>query len=190
MSTELEFKIADNNSEFEQVHRLNYETFVEEIPQHERNEERKLVDKFHNENTYLICLHSEELLGMMAIRDNRPFSLDLKLGDLESYLPESRSICEIRLLAIKQGRRGRKVIHGLFKLCSEYTRDKNYDLGIVSANPGQSRLYNRLGFTPFAHIVGEPGAQYQPMYCTWQSLLKFNYAREVTTSDYKNIHDS
>ena len=36
------YKIADTPTEFEQIHALNYRTFVEEIPQHERNESHKL----------------------------------------------------------------------------------------------------------------------------------------------------
>ena len=50
------FRIATTRHEFEQIFKLNYKTFVEEIPQHERNAERRLVDKFHEENTYLICM--------------------------------------------------------------------------------------------------------------------------------------
>src|SRR5258705_12712928 len=46
----LRFKIAGDNWEFEAVHRLNYKTFVEEIPQHARNPDQRLVDKFHAEN--------------------------------------------------------------------------------------------------------------------------------------------
>lgn len=34
-------KIAQTNEEFEAIARLNYETFVEEIPQHEVNPTRK-----------------------------------------------------------------------------------------------------------------------------------------------------
>ena len=47
----LQFKIATEDWEFEAIHRLNYKTFVEEIPQHEQNAEERLVDKFHAENT-------------------------------------------------------------------------------------------------------------------------------------------
>ena len=39
-------KLAETPAEREQVHRLNYETFVEEIPQHAPNPERRLVDRF------------------------------------------------------------------------------------------------------------------------------------------------
>ena len=63
------FKIASEPWEFEQIHELNYQTFVDEIPQHQQNEEQKLVDKFHNENTYVICVRNREVLGMIALRD-------------------------------------------------------------------------------------------------------------------------
>jgi hypothetical protein len=51
----LHVKIADQADEFEKIFRLNYQTFAEEIPQHARNPERRLVDKFHCENRYLIA---------------------------------------------------------------------------------------------------------------------------------------
>ena len=43
----LKFRIASEDWEFEAVHRLNYKTFVEEIPQHGQNTDQRLVDKFH-----------------------------------------------------------------------------------------------------------------------------------------------
>ncbi|UUV25820.1 hypothetical protein [Lysinibacillus sp. FN11] len=39
-------KIAKTNEEFEAIARLNYETFVEEIPQHEVNASRKKLTDF------------------------------------------------------------------------------------------------------------------------------------------------
>ncbi len=62
------FKIADETWEYEEINRLNYETFVEEIPQHEHNNERKLQDKFDSENIYIICLLGTKLIGMVALR--------------------------------------------------------------------------------------------------------------------------
>ena len=88
----LTFRIASEDWEFEQIHRLNYKTFVVEIPQHGRQPSRTLVDKFHDENTYIICLRGKELRGMVAARGQRPLSLDHKLGDLYCYLPQVRYI--------------------------------------------------------------------------------------------------
>ena len=61
------YKIATEPFEFELIHRLNYRTFVEEIPQHSANREKRLVDRFHKENTYIICMSGEELLGMVKL---------------------------------------------------------------------------------------------------------------------------
>ena len=38
------FKIASEDWEYQQIHRLNYETFVEEIPQHASNPDRILIE--------------------------------------------------------------------------------------------------------------------------------------------------
>src|SRR5438105_1268809 len=106
----LTFKFATEDWEFEQIHRLNYKTFVEEIPQHQASPAQRLVDKFHAENTYLICLCARKLVGMLAARGARPFSLDQKLEKLDAYLPGGRNICEIRLLAIEKKFRGAQVL--------------------------------------------------------------------------------
>lgn len=166
MNDRMVFKIATLDCEYEQIHRLNYETFVEEIPQHGENAEKRLVDKFHGENTYIICLDGEELVGMLAVRDRRPFSLDGKLTGLDSYLPPSRSLCELRLLSVRKDRRYRKVIMGLFMHLAAYCEEKKYDLALISANVSQEKLYRNLGFIPFGPEVGTASAKYQPMYLT------------------------
>ncbi|MEQ9619731.1 MAG: GNAT family N-acetyltransferase [Deltaproteobacteria bacterium] len=166
MAGSYKFKIATEEGEFEQIHELNYETFVEEIPQHAENERKRLVDKFHDENTYIICLDEGHLLGMLAVRDRRPFSLDQKIPGLDSYLPHARSVCEIRLLSVRKERRHRKVILGLFNVLARYCEEKSYDLALISGNVAQQRLYHTLGFKPFGPRVGGEGAMYQPMYLT------------------------
>ncbi|MCC6713274.1 MAG: aminotransferase class V-fold PLP-dependent enzyme [Candidatus Dadabacteria bacterium] len=166
MSDGLEFKIASEKGEFDQIHALNYETFAEEIPQHDRNDERSLVDKFNEENTYIICLDSGGLVGMLAVRDRRPFSLDRKIPDLDSHLPPFGSACEIRLLAIKKDRRNRKIVLGLFTSLAAWCEEGGYDIALISANVEREKLYKNLGFTPFGPRVGKEGAYYQPMYLT------------------------
>lgn len=175
----LHFKIANLPDEFEQIFRLNYRTFVEEIPQHETNPERRLVDKFHAENTYLICKDDERLLGMLAARDKRPFSLDLKLEGLDSYLPPHKSICEIRLLAIEPDRRRTRVLAGLMLLLAKYCDERGYDLGIMSGTTRQAKMYRNLGFRPFGPLVGSEGAYFQPMYLTLEDSRKFRATARI-----------
>src|SRR5882762_8453360 len=112
-SSPLVFKIATEDWEFDLIHQLNYRTFVEEIPQHPTSPLKRLVDKFHAENTYIICLSGRRLVGMLAARGQRPFSLDQKLENVDSYLPTGRKICEIRLLAVEKKFRGAQVLQGI-----------------------------------------------------------------------------
>lgn len=164
------YKTADEDWEFEAIHRLNYQTFVEEIPQHERNPDRRLVDKFHHENTYIVCLRGRQLLGMVAVRAKRPFSLDQKLANLDSYLPGARSVCEIRLLAVAPEARAGVVCHGLMGALRDYCHRSDHDLGIISGTVRQLKLYKHLGFQSFGPLVGSDGARFQPMYITLESV--------------------
>lgn len=166
----LVFKTATEDLEFEQIHRLNYKTFVEEIPQHHASPSHRLVDKFHAENTYLICLSGKQLVGMLAVRGNRPFSLDQKLENLDSYLPPNRKICEIRLLAVEKKFRGAQVLQGILALLWQHGIEKGYDLAIISGTSRQFRLYQHLGFVPFGPVVGAGDAQFQPMYVTLETF--------------------
>lgn len=179
-SQPLVFKFASEDWEFEEIHRLNYRTFVEEIPQHQRSPSHRLVDKFHAENTYLICLAGRQLAGMLAARGNRPFSLDTKLPDLDAHLPAGRRVVEIRLLAIDKkfrGARGGQVLSGILALLWQHGVEKGYDLAIISGTTRQLRLYQHLGFVPFGPLVGTGEAQFQPMYVTLETF-------EVTAREF------
>jgi aspartate aminotransferase-like enzyme len=177
MSTHsLQFKVATEEWEIEQVHELNYRTFVEEIPQHQASSTPRLVDKFHAENTYLVCLCGAQVVGMVAARGRRPFSLDQKLPNLDSYLPPGRRACEIRLLSVEKEFHNGQVFRGLTALMWQFGTEHGYDLGVISGTTRQQRLYRHLGFVPFGPQVGKGEATFQPMYLT---LEKFEKQAEV-----------
>lgn len=113
----LEFKEVTEPSELEQVHRLNYRTFVEEIPQHGGNAAGVLVDRFEPWSTYFIARLGERVVGMIALNEHRPFSLDDKLPNLDEYLPQLRRarVCELRLLAVEPEHRNGMVFRGLIR---------------------------------------------------------------------------
>ena len=180
MSNNYTFKVASEDWEFEQIHRLNYRTFVEEIPQHQSNTGNRLVDKFHEENTYVICLQDNQLVGMSAIRGTRPFSLDKKLKNLDSYLPEAHSPCEIRLLAIDEHHRGGQILRGLMELLIHYYDYHKHDLVIISAAMSQLRLYQHMGFIAFGPLVGTQEALFQPMYLNPENVEKLKDRIKMT----------
>jgi aspartate aminotransferase-like enzyme len=172
----LQFKVATEEWELEQVHELNYRTFVEEIPQHQSTSTPRLVDKFHAENTYLVCLRGNQVVGMVAARGRRPFSLDQKLPNLDAYLPPGRRACEIRLLSVQKEFRNGQVFRGLTALMWQFGTEHGYDLGVISGTTRQQRLYRHLGFVPFGPQVGKGDAMFQPMYLT---LEKFEKQAEI-----------
>ena len=176
-TADLIFKVAVEDWELEQVHRLNYRTFVEEIPQHDPNPEGRLVDRFHAENTYIICLQGRRLVGMLAVRATRPFSLDSKLPNLDAYLPKGRTPVEVRLLAVEPEFRKTVVFSQLFEHVVRYCLTEGYDIAIISGTTRQQRLYQHLGFVPFGPVVGSGDAQFQPMFVTLETF-------EVTAREF------
>ncbi|HVE71119.1 MAG TPA: GNAT family N-acetyltransferase [Thermoanaerobaculia bacterium] len=168
----LAFRVARGERELEQLHALHYRAFVEEIPQHPRNDARRHVDRFHGENVYLVAVDGETIVGSVALRTRRPFSLDAKLPDLDRYLPRDRRFCEVRLLNILPERRGSNVLPGLLTAVTDYADAEQIDAAVISATTRQLRLYGRLGFVPFGPLVGTADASFQPMLLTIEELRR------------------
>lgn len=162
----LRVKIASEDWEFEQIHQLNHQTFAGEIPQHEPVPSRRLVDRFHEDNTYVICLNGRHLVGMIAIRGKRPYSLDQKLPNLDAYLPQGRSICELRLLAVEKRHRTGPLLQRLLGYVWRQCLKQGYDVALISGTTRQRKLYEHLGFVAFGPLVGSGDARFQPMMLT------------------------
>jgi aspartate aminotransferase-like enzyme len=167
----LTFGVAESPDDFAQVRRLNYRTFVEEIPQHPSNADGVLVDKFETECVFIVAREGPRLVGMLSVRDRRPFSLDGKLPDVDRYLPAGRRPCEVRLLAVDPGHRSGMVLRGLLDRLVVECDARGFDLAVISSTVRQLRLYSHMGCVPFGPRVGTPDAEYQPMYVTREALL-------------------
>lgn len=169
-------KVATEPDEFDQIHALNYRTFVEEIPQHEPNPARRLVDRFHDENTYVVAKKDGRVVGMVCVRDVRPFSVDQKIGPFEGHLPEGVAApmrpCEIRLLAIEPGQRRARIILGLLSEIARIALERGYDFALISGRVANLSLYRALGFRPFGPLTGSAEAPFQPMYASSEQFVR------------------
>lgn len=170
-------KIARTKAEYAEIARLNYETFVEEIPQHQADESGTRVDPFHEQNTYLIVLSGMEVVGMIALRSERPFSLDLKIGNIEELLPNAGKVCEIRLLAIRKAHRNGRVFFLLARALSDFCLEQGFDSAIISGTTRQMKLYGQLGFRAFAEPMGTGEAVFIPMVTTRRQYMNSVAAR-------------
>lgn len=177
-ATNLRIKIASEPWELEQVYGLTYRTFVEEIPQHSPNEERRLIDQRLERSVCYVCLEGRRLRGMVMVCGERPFSLDVKLDDLDSYLPPHERPCEVRLLAVEKDDRGGVVFTSLMAAVLRHSREKGYDLGLLSGAQSQLHLYIHMGCVPFGPPLGTEAARYQGMYLTWDRLSPSLLRRE------------
>jgi hypothetical protein len=170
VATNLQVKIASEDWELEQVHRLNYRTFVEEIPQHSSNDERRLVDRLLARSVCYLCLDGRRLRGMVVVGSERPFSLDAKIEGLDSYLPPHRSSCEVRLLAVERNDRGGTVYVALMGAVLRHARKHGHDLAVLSGAKRQLPLYRHMGCVPIGPPIGTAAAPYQGMYLTWDRV--------------------
>ncbi len=168
---ELIIKIAETEAEFKQINELNYQTFVEEVKQHTTNETQSLIDKFDDQNNYFIAIEDDKLIGMLALRDLRPFSLDFKLTNLDELIPKANKIIEVRLLSIIKSRRSSSILYKILRYIINTNILVGYDLILISAILNQIKLYKHIGFVEFGPIVGTE-TKFQPMYLTHTKYLE------------------
>ena len=168
------FKRADSSEEIEQIHRLNYRTFVAEIPQHHDPGDGRLVDKFHAKNTYFIALRKGEVVGMISVHDQPPFSVAERLADPSVLArPDLRPI-EVRLLAIAPEQRKSTVLIGLVYQFYEFARANGYTHAYISGLEERLPLYRQFGFEPLGPAVRCGQASFIPMGITIPRLVSVN----------------
>lgn len=157
----------------QQVAKLNHATFTQEIPQHASDPSGLLFDPLLPKSACLVCVDDAgSLQGMAAVCGERPFSLDRKLDDLDAWLPDGCHPCEFRLLAVAPEQRKGLILPGLLALLKAHSVEEGFDLGLISGTLRELKLYQRIGFRPFAHEVGSESARYQPMLLTWDRFPK------------------
>ena len=170
------FKRADSAAEFEQIHALNYATFVREIPQHDDPGDGRLIDKFHDKNLYFVALRGERVVGMLSLHDQPPFSIASRLPDQALLFGPGIRPLEVRLLAIQPDQRASTVFGGLAWSVLQHVRQSGHTHLFISGFEDRLSLYEGLGFEPIGPAVGLPGTRFVPM-CLPVSRMEARHAR-------------
>jgi aspartate aminotransferase-like enzyme/N-acyl-L-homoserine lactone synthetase len=159
----LVFKEASARDEIAQLHRLNYQTFAEELKQYDRNETGILIDRFHAGNRYFVAVDGQRVRGMISINTNQPFSIEKRLPhDMELHR-KFPSPCEVRLLAIEPGFRNSMILAGLFWQVYSTARREGRSHMLISGVANRSEMYRALGFRELGPAVSAGEASYVPM---------------------------
>ena len=158
------FKIADTDAEFEQIHRLNFQTFVREIPQHADRGGDTLVDKFHHKNTYIVAVRAGRVVGMLCAHRTPPFSVADRLADPAVLTKTGVNVMEVRLLAVQPGERHGAVVLGMVFHLNEYGLKQGVTHFVISGVSEQRELYEHIGFEPIGDPVGSGRATFTPMW--------------------------
>ena len=146
------FKRAETPDEFEQVHALNYRTFVGEIPQHADPGDGRLIDKFHDKNVYFIAVRAGHVVGMVSVHGQPPFSIAERLPDPTLLTRPGTRPLEVRLLAIEPEKRNSLVMTGLTWALFVHAQEVGATHLFISGVRERMQLYQQLGF----HQVGPP----------------------------------
>ncbi len=157
------FKQADSDWEFEQIHRLNYQVFAEEIGQHVTDGTGTLVDRFHLKNVYFIAIEDGQVIGMVAAHDEAPFSVESRLPDPGVLGALGDRLLEVRLLSIASESRRRMVLAKLLWMIYAYARDRAYSHLIISGLSSKEAMYQRMGFRRLGPPVACGAASFVPM---------------------------
>ena len=164
MKVRYRFEKAETAGQFEQIFRLNHAVFAGELQQYPALESGRLVDKFHDKNLYLIALAAgndgNDVVGMIALHDQPPFSVADKLAD-PAVLDRYGRLIEVRLLAVEPAHRNGVVMAGL--MLSVYEHSRAYDAIVISGHLEQSSVYRELGFRDLGPPVERGQARYVPM---------------------------
>ena len=164
------FKRAESAAEFEQIHALNYRTFVREVGQYADDGAGRFVDRFHHKNTYFIALCDDVLRGMVGVHSSPPFSVAARLPDptvLER--PGIRPI-EVRMLAVEPAERHGPVAYGLMAAFYEHARAQGATDVYISGIVGRERMYEGVGFRAIGPAVPAGATAFVPMHVTLEDL--------------------
>jgi aspartate aminotransferase-like enzyme len=184
------FKRAETRQEIEQIHRLNFRTFVNEIPQHPDTGSGVLVDKFHTKNAYLIVLREGRVVGMVSAHDQPPFSVADRLREPEVLDRPGTRPLEVRLLAIEPDERNSTMFFGLIWSLYEHARTNGYTHLFISGVAERVGLYERLGFVPLGPAVPCGSASFVPMMLTIGQLpLKIERVKRLWETHVGKVSD-
>ena len=164
-------KIAEADAALAAVHRINRRVYAEELGQDPTRADGRLVDRFHGDNTYIIALVDDEVVGMMALTmPGRRFSLEDAPIDRALIDAKRASAAEMRRLAVLPEHRGSGCFLRILDFCCGYLVRRGIRHAFISAIAERAPMYARLGFRQFDAPFRKGPCLYYPMVLSVESM--------------------
>ena len=145
------------------IHALNHRIFAEELGQYRTEDGGQHVDKFDEKNRYFLAENDSELIGMVAVHGEAPFSFTNRLPASTSVEELAERPLEVRLLAVVPEHRGGRVAAALFLAVHRWAVANRYDALFISGVDEQLPLYRRLGFEALGPAVPQGHCRFTAM---------------------------
>ena len=158
-----EFREAVSDADRDGIRLLNHRIFAEEVGQHEAQPDGRLRDPFEAKSRFWIALHEGQVVGMVAVHDQPPFSIAKRLADPAALDNLAGLKLEVRLLAVEAALRNRMVMAGVLWRMIVAAIEERYDVLLISGITERAGMYHRLGFMDLGPAVREGAASFIPM---------------------------
>lgn len=172
---EYEIRLA-NESDKINLSKMIHEIYAKELGQYDTNDSNIIIDKYDENNNYIVAYHGDVLVGMVSITKPNTGKIST-LSRIPLNHPTysfKNEIAEIRLLSIKKEYRGKGLYkHIAFKVmqfCDLY----NIERVLISAIENKIELYELMGFRVLSKPVIEGNCNYVPM-----ELIRSNFSNST-----------
>ena len=160
----VEICIASTEEERSAVFRFRYEVFVQELNlfQDSADHDDGTLSDAHDRNAHLIYAKNDDgIIGTIRINwggdalMSQEFRDTYKLNRFEVVAPPE-SFMVVTRLAVAKGARGGRVPLLLMRFCARFAMERNAYLSFCDCQPHLLRLYETLGFRPYASPYNDP----------------------------------
>lgn len=151
------FHIAETQKELEQVYRLRYEIYVEELHlfQEFADHERRMLYGQNDEGARILYAKcGNELVGSLRLNlgKDAPFSEELEttynLGRFRKVVADAQILVLTRFM-VKKAYRGTQVSYRMIERVAEISLHENIEVTVCDCQPHLVRYYQRMGFRSY-----------------------------------------
>ena len=145
------------------IRRLLFATFVGELGQYQDAGGDSHADKFEHKNHHFLAEQDGELVGLIAVHGQAPFSVAARMPADTPFESIADRPLEVRLLSVIPGRRHSPIAFRLMAAVFAYARESGHRELWISGVDAQLPLYRKLGFEALGPSVPDGAVAFTPM---------------------------